>query len=296
VTSLYISQSYLELVFLTKKLFTEFIDASNATDSTGISKHRRFNIFNTIVAHVIRNISFVNFYCFLYSVIQLWADKKRRTDRQTNRQTDREQRLMLRDVYWWLENMDIATYCNLGPPNVASVVLDFNYEAHNTPSWQVSAKSDNPPQRYHSQFNYFEYTTLPCAPGAADCATLLKFVAMVYCETGAITDACVGRLIMLMNTVRLVNDRANNYRRSFDRNRCSVARTAYNTCHIHATAVKLCMFFWANLYNSERFLNAVQTVEMSNFISSASYRKEKKLNNYTIQHNKTKSIDRLSYI
>jgi len=38
---------------------------------------------------------------------------------------------------------------------------------------------------------------------------------------------------------------------------------------------------------------------LSNFISSPSDRKkekEKKLNNYTIQHNKTKSIDKLSYI
>jgi len=36
----------------------------------------------------------------------------------------------------------------------------------------------------------------------------------------------------------------------------------------------------------------------SNFISSASDRERKKtkLNNYTIQHNETKSIDRLSYI
>jgi len=38
---------------------------------------------------------------------------------------------------------------------------------------------------------------------------------------------------------------------------------------------------------------------MSNFISSPSdrkRRKRKKLNNYTIQHNKTKSLDKLSYI
>jgi len=35
---------------------------------------------------------------------------------------------------------------------------------------------------------------------------------------------------------------------------------------------------------------------MSNFISSAIDRKRKKLNNYTIQHKETKSVDRLSYI
>jgi len=38
---------------------------------------------------------------------------------------------------------------------------------------------------------------------------------------------------------------------------------------------------------------------MSNFVSSASDRKRRKktkLNNYTIQHNEAKSIDRLSYI
>jgi len=42
-------------------------------------------------------------------------------------------------------------------------------------------------------------------------------------------------------------------------------------------------------------LNHLGILMMSNFISSASDRK-RKINNYTIQHNETKSIDRLSYM
>jgi len=34
-------------------------------------------------------------------------------------------------------------HCNLKPPDVAPVVLDFNYEAHNATAYQISTQSGN---------------------------------------------------------------------------------------------------------------------------------------------------------
>jgi len=52
------------------------------------------------------------------------------------------------------EKLAIAMHCNLRPPDVASVVLRFNFEAHNTlrshnaPTYQISTKSDDSRLRY----------------------------------------------------------------------------------------------------------------------------------------------------
>ena len=45
--------------------------------------------------------------------------------------------------------MTVAMHCNLWPPDVISVVLGFNYEAHNAPAYKFNSSatsfgSDNP--------------------------------------------------------------------------------------------------------------------------------------------------------
>ena len=41
-------------------------------------------------------------------------------------------------------------HCNLRPPDVAPVILGFNYEVHNTSTCYISAKSDSPWLQYQS--------------------------------------------------------------------------------------------------------------------------------------------------